>query len=117
MLKGMWLLWRRLFVGKAIVAVSIAPVGTATPGVSRFVAAAEEVLQQAPDLRHELGPMFTTIEGDLGRIFEVVQQMQEAVFSAGAARVSTVLKIDERRDKPSSMEAKIAAVRHRLPPA
>ena len=101
-------------MGKAIVAVSIAPVGTATPGVSRFVAAAEVVLQQAPDLRHELGPMFTTIEGDLGRILEVVQQMQEAVFAAGAVRISTVLKIDERRDKPSSMEAKVAAVRRQV---
>ncbi len=103
-------------MGKAIVAVSIAPVGTATPSVSRFVAAAEEVLAQVPDLRHELGPMFTTVEGDLGRILEVVQQMQEAVFAAGAERVSTVIKIDERRDKSASMEAKVAAVRRQAAP-
>ncbi len=94
----------------AIVAVSIAPVGSGSPSVSPFVAAAESVLRRASDVRHELGPMFTTIEGDLHRILEVIEEMQEAVFAAGAARVSTVIKIDERRDKPTSMAHKVAAV-------
>lgn len=101
-------------MGRAIVAVSITPVGTGAPGVSRFVAEAESVLRAAPDIRYELGPMFTTIEGDLGRIFELVQRMQEAVFAAGIQRVSTVIKVDERRDRPTSMEHKVAAVRAHL---
>lgn len=97
-------------MGLAIVAVSVAPVGSGSPGVSRFVAAAEAVLRAAPDVRYELGPMFTTIEGDLHRILGLIEQMQEAVFAAGAQRVSTVVKIDERRDRPTSMEHKVAAV-------
>jgi uncharacterized protein YqgV (UPF0045/DUF77 family) len=36
--------------------------------------------------------------------------MQEAVFEAGAVRVSTVLKIDERRDRVARMEDKVGAV-------
>jgi uncharacterized protein (TIGR00106 family) len=98
-------------MGKAMVAVSITPVGSGSPSVSRFVAAAEAVLRRASDVRYELGPMFTTIEGELGRIFELIREMQEAVFAAGAQRVSTVIKVDERRDKDSSMEHKVAAVR------
>jgi uncharacterized protein YqgV (UPF0045/DUF77 family) len=33
--------------------------------------------------------------------------MQEAVFAAGATRVSTVIKIDDRRDRVVSMEDKV----------
>jgi uncharacterized protein YqgV (UPF0045/DUF77 family) len=40
--------------------------------------------------------------------------MQEAVFAAGAARVSTVIKVDERRDKAVRMEDKVSEVERRL---
>jgi uncharacterized protein YqgV (UPF0045/DUF77 family) len=41
--------------------------------------------------------------------------MQEAVFAAGAVRVGTVIKMDERRDRPEvRMEDKVRAVRERL---
>ena len=36
--------------------------------------------------------------------------MNEAIFRAGALRVGTTLKIDERRDKEPSMQHKVAAV-------
>lgn len=98
-------------MGKAIVAVSITPVGSDSPSVSRYVAAAEAVLRRAGDVAYELGPMFTSIEGDLGRIFGLIADMQEAVFAAGAQRVSTVVKVDERRDKDTSMRHKVEAVR------
>jgi len=62
----------------------------------------------------ELGPMFTTLEGDLGEILELVQRMQDAVFAAGAERVSTVVKIDERRDRPARARDKVSAVERRL---
>ena len=97
----------------AIVAVSIAPVGEGT-SVAPFVAEAIRVLRDQDAVRWELGPMFTTLEGDLGAIFALVQRMQEAVFARGAARISTVLKIDERRDRAVRMEDKVAAVEERL---
>jgi uncharacterized protein (TIGR00106 family) len=93
----------------AIVAVSIAPIG-AGPSVARYVAEALRVAREAKDVRHRLDPMFTTFEGDLGAILALVQRMQEAVFAAGAQRVSTVIKIDERRDKRAAMEDKVREV-------
>ena len=98
----------------AIVAVSITPVGTADTSVSRFVAAAERELRADPQLRVRLDPMFTTLEGELDRILAAVRRAQEAVFDAGAQRVSTVIKVDDRRDRPSSMEGKLQAVEVRL---
>jgi uncharacterized protein (TIGR00106 family) len=62
----------------------------------------------------ELDSMFTTLEGDLDEIFDLVRRMQEAVFEAGAERVGTVIKIDDRRDRTSSMTDKVRAVEDRL---
>ena len=97
----------------AIVAVSIAPVGEGV-SVSRHVAEALRVVRDQQRIRYRLDPMFTTLEGDLGEIFALIERMQEAVFAAGALRVGTVIKVDERRDRPVRMEEKVAAVEKRL---
>ena len=97
----------------AIVAVSISPVGAGV-GVSEYVAAALRVVRAQDRIRYRLDPMFTTLEGDLGEIYALVQEMQEAVFEAGAVRVGTVIKIDDRRDREVGMEEKVSAVEDRL---
>jgi len=97
----------------AIVAVSIAPTG-AGPSVGAYVAEALQVLQAQDRVRFELGSMFTTMEGDLREIFDLILAMQEAVFSKGAVRVGTVIKVDERRDRPASMADKVATIRRHL---
>jgi uncharacterized protein (TIGR00106 family) len=93
----------------AIAAVSISPVGAGT-SVSRYVAAALAVVRAQNRVRYRLDPMFTTLEGELSEIYALVQAMQEAVFAAGAERVGTVLKIDDRRDRTVRMEDKVASV-------
>jgi uncharacterized protein (TIGR00106 family) len=65
-------------------------------------------------VRWTLGAMFTTLEGEPDEIFALVRRMQEAVFAAGAVRVSTVLKMDDRRDQVVRMEDKVRAVQDRL---
>ncbi|PZN01863.1 MAG: thiamine-binding protein, partial [Bacillota bacterium] len=75
----------------AIVAVSIAPVGEGV-SVSPWVARALEVLAAQDRVRYQVGPMFTTLEGDLDEILALIRQMHEAMFAAGAQRVSTVIK-------------------------
>jgi uncharacterized protein (TIGR00106 family) len=93
----------------AIVAVSITPVGVGT-SVSQYVAAAAAVARGQESVKVEHGPMFTTLEGDLDEILALIRQMQEAVFEAGAVRVGSVLKIDDRRDRESSMEQKLKSM-------
>ncbi len=97
----------------AIVAVSISPVGEGA-SVSAHVAAALAVVRDQDRVRWRLDPMFTTLEGDVEEIFALVRRMQEAVFAAGAVRVGTVIKIDERRDREVRMEEKVHAVEQRL---
>ncbi|MEZ4334677.1 MAG: MTH1187 family thiamine-binding protein [Myxococcota bacterium] len=98
----------------AIAAVSISPVGSGV-SVSRYVAAAIAVLEAQHRVRWQLDSMFTTLEGDPADLFAVIAAMQEAVFASGAVRVGTVIKMDERRDRPAvRMEDKVRAVEARL---
>ncbi len=94
----------------AIVAVSIAPLGTGSTSVSRFVAETQRVLERHPNLKARLDPMFTNIEGDLPEIFAAINEMHEALVAMGAKRLSTVVKIDDRRDDSHSMDEKIEVV-------
>lgn len=91
-------------------AVSVSPVGEGV-SVRRFVRAALRALENFPDLEWEVGPMFTTLVGDKKRVLEAIVAMQEAVFREGAVRVSTVVKMDERRDKPISIRGKLQGLR------
>jgi len=98
----------------AIVQLIIVPIGTETPSVSRYVAACHKVLDDYSDLKYQLTPMSTCIEGDLDRILEAVRVMHEVPFAEGAMRVSTSIKIDDRRDKVGTMQQKLKAVQDKL---
>ncbi|MBU0692361.1 MTH1187 family thiamine-binding protein [bacterium] len=98
----------------AIFAISVAPSGVEGTSVSQYVAAAQKVLAADSRVKHQLGPMFTTIEGPLDACFEVCQKMHEALIEMGAPRVGTVIKIDDRRDKVSTMESKLESVRSKM---
>jgi uncharacterized protein (TIGR00106 family) len=97
----------------AIVFVTVVPLGTATPSVSQYVAGVERILRES-GLKHELTGMGTIIEGDLGAILPVVRKMHEHPFSQGVMRVSTSIRIDDRRDKKGTIEGKIRSVREKL---
>ena len=97
----------------AIVVVSIAPSDVGT-SLSKYVAAAERVLQEDGRVKYRLDPMFTTMQGDIDTCFDVIKKMHEAVFAAGAKRVGTVIKIDDRRDKYVDMDDKIRSVEEKL---
>jgi uncharacterized protein (TIGR00106 family) len=97
----------------AIVFLTITPLGTATPSVSTYVAGVERVLRES-GLKSQLTAMGTIIEGDLDRILEVVRRMHEHPFTQGALRVSTSIRIDDRRDKAATIEGKLRSVEEKL---
>ena len=98
----------------AMIDVSVVPVGTQSPSVSRYVAGAVRLLQNEPGIKYELTAMNTIIEGDLDKLLELAKRMHRSAFDAGAQRVVTTLRIDERRDKPLTIEGKVKAVREKL---
>ena len=97
----------------AIMEICLIPIGTKETSVSKYVASASKVLEEA-GVKHELNPMGTVIEAEPDKCFEMARKMQEEVFDAGSDRVYTVIKMDDRRDKESHMEQKIKSVKDKL---
>ena len=93
-----------------IAEIRIIPLGTATAGLSHYVAACLDVVKEAQDISYQLTAMGTIIQGSLERILELAQKMHEVPFAMGAKRVATTISIDDRRDKPQTMEDKVKAV-------
>ena len=98
----------------AIVEVSIIPLGTKTASVSKYVAQAVKPLMEEKGITVALTPMSTLIEGDLDRVLNLVRQMHENAFSDEVRRVITTIKIDDRRDKPSSISGKMKSLQKKL---
>jgi len=98
----------------AMIDISVVPVGTQSPSVSQYVAGAVRILQKEPGIKWELTAMNTIIEGDLDKLLALAYKMHRSAFDAGAKRVVTTIRIDERRDKPLTIEGKVKAVREKL---
>jgi len=78
--------------------------------IGRFVRTAVEALKKS-GLRTLPGPNSTSIEAaTLDEILAAVRDAHIAVVNAGAKRVVTTLKIDDRRDKLATMESKLGAI-------
>src|SRR5512137_2620093 len=88
--------------GPVIVAdVSVVPLGVGT-SVSAYVKKAVKALDGS-GLRVMHGPMSTSLEArTLDEVFAAVKKAHEAVLAAGAKRVVTTVKLDDRRDRDHS---------------
>lgn len=97
----------------AMMAISVTPIGTGSPSVGEYVADAVRVIA-ASGLEYELNAMDTVVQGDLREMLLLVPEIHRVCFARGARRVSTVIKIDDRRDAPSSIAGKVRSVHERL---
>lgn len=91
-----------------IVEVSFIPLGAGT-SLSAHVAEALSLIR-ASGLPYEFHSMGTNIEGEWDEVMALIRRCQDRLFEMGAPRLSTSLKISERRDKPYHMKQKIASV-------
>jgi len=82
--------------------------------VSKYVTECQKILEQS-NVKHQLTPMGTVIEGTIDEVFATVKKLHEAPFSdKEVQRVYTILHLDDRRDKHLTMEGKIKAVEDQL---
>ncbi|WP_066154529.1 MTH1187 family thiamine-binding protein [Halalkalibacter krulwichiae] len=99
----------------AIVDITVIPIGTETPSVSKYVAEIQQVLKTYEGkVTYKLTPMSTLIEGELSDLWEVIQVIHEVPFKHGLERVATNIRIDDRRDKKATMSGKLEAVEAHL---
>ncbi len=98
----------------AIVEFTIVPLGTKDTSLSKYVADCHKILEDIENIKYQLTPMGTIVEGELDLILSTIRKIHEVPFKNGALRVSTSIRIDDRRDKASSMEGKVKSVEEKM---
>jgi uncharacterized protein (TIGR00106 family) len=94
-----------------IAQLSIAPLGKGT-SVSTYVKIVLETLKKE-HITFQTNAMATVIETkDIETLFHIVQKAHHAVAAAGAERIITELKIDDRRDKDATIESKLKSLKY-----
>ncbi|WP_414470342.1 MTH1187 family thiamine-binding protein [Methanobacterium sp. ACI-7] len=94
--------------------LTVIPIGTGDTSISEYIAAAVSILEER-GIKYEINGVGTLIETeDSQKLFDAVKAVHEAVFNEGAKRVSTHLKIDDRRDSEKTMEQKVESVEKKL---
>lgn len=94
--------------------ITITPIGTSKTSLSHYVAAAVLALKEL-GIKYELSGMGTLLETETPQeLFKAIEAAHEAVFREGAQRVTTSVKIDDRRDVERSLNDKVSSVEKRL---
>ena len=95
-----------------VVNFSIVPIGKET-SLSTQVAEVLTIVSES-GISYRLHAMGTILEGTWASVLEVVKKMHESVFDDQIQRVVTTIRIDDRRDRESSVERKIQSVTEKL---
>ena len=93
---------------KLIADVCVVPIGVGV-SVSRYVAACEDVFEQA-GLEYRLHAYGTNVEGEWDDVMAAVRRCHEVVHEMGAPRISTTVRMGTRTDRAQSMDDKVRSV-------
>lgn len=90
----------------AVAELCLFPLGTESPSVGKYLEPVIEVIR-ASGLKYRVCPMGTVVEGSVDEILGLVRACHEAILKAGARRIVISLRIDDRTDKPLTIEGKV----------
>ena len=95
--------------------ITVLALGRPDPSASGYIAEIQRRLQAQERVRFQMHGMGTSLEGSTEDILAVVAELHAVPFDQGVPRVYTVLKLDERRDRPDqTLEDKVRSVQDRL---
>jgi uncharacterized protein (TIGR00106 family) len=95
--------------------LTVIALGRADVSASEYIAAIQRKLAAQDRVRYQLHAMGTSLEGSTADILAIVGELHATPFEQGIPRVYTILKLDERRDKPDqTLDDKVASVTRRL---
>ncbi|HZB99099.1 MAG TPA: MTH1187 family thiamine-binding protein [Nitrososphaeraceae archaeon] len=98
--------------------ISVIPIGISsqtTTSMSKEIAAAFDAIQKIKGLKTMLTPMGTQIESNnFANILKAIEVAHEVVRTAGAKRIMSTIRIDERLDKSISLEEKVESVMEKI---
>jgi uncharacterized protein (TIGR00106 family) len=95
--------------------LTVIALGRAETGASEYIAEIQRRLAAQDRVRYRMHAMGTSLEGPTEEILAVVGELHATPFETGVPRVYTVLKLDERRDRPDqTLDDKVRSVEERL---
>jgi uncharacterized protein (TIGR00106 family) len=95
--------------------VTVIGLGRDDPSAGAYVAEIQRRLAAQDRVGYRMHAMGTSLEGATEDILAVVGDLHAVPFEMGLPRVYTVLKLDERRDRPGqSLDDKVRSVEQRL---
>jgi len=95
--------------------LTVLGLGRAEASASAYVAEIQRRLAAQDRVRYRMHAMGTSLEGATEDILAVVAQLHRVPLELGLPRAYTVLKLDERTDKPDqTLDDKVASVEARL---
>ena len=93
----------------AVMDLQVTPRRAGTVSVSDAVVAAHREIE-ASGLKHVLHPMGTCIEGSADELYALAARIHQALALMGFERIGMNLKLDDRRDRPQTMEDKLRRI-------
>jgi uncharacterized protein (TIGR00106 family) len=95
--------------------LTILALGRKEVSASGYIAEIQRRLARQHRVRYNMHAMGTSLEGSIEDILRLVGELHALPFEQGIPRVYTVLKLDERRDRPEqTLEDKVRSVEDRL---
>jgi uncharacterized protein (TIGR00106 family) len=95
--------------------LTILALGRKEVSASGYLAEIQRRLARQHRVRYNMHAMGTSLEGSTEDILRLVGELHALPFEQGIPRVYTVLKLDERRDRPEqTLEDKVRSVEDRL---
>lgn len=93
----------------AVMDLQVSPRRIGTVSVSDAVVKAHEVIE-ASGLKYVLHPMGTCIEGSADELYALAASIHQALAKMGFERIGINLKLDDRRDRPQTMQDKLRRI-------
>lgn len=97
--------------------LTVLALGRADVSAGEYIAEIQRRLAAQHSVRYRMHAMGTSLEGSTEDILSVVGALHSVPFEMDVPRVYTVLKLDERRDRPDqTLDDKVRSVEDRLAP-
>lgn len=95
--------------------LTVIALGRPDTSASGYIAEIQRRLAAQDRVRYRLHAMGTSLEGSTDDVLRLVGELHSVPFDSGVPRVYTVLKLDERRDRPDqTLDDKVRSVEERL---
>jgi uncharacterized protein (TIGR00106 family) len=95
--------------------LTVLALGRQELSASEYIAEIQRRLRKQDRVHFQMHAMGTSLEGTTEDILAVVGELHLVPLEQGVQRVYTVLKLDERRDRPrQTLDEKVRSVEHRL---